>query len=182
MPAFDYSNIKGKQRRAYNVGGGTQKFYFVSRTDTVVIPRPKDLLDLTITSPKEVVEITTDITFAVGKGWREGYCTRDRATIKGTQSAERDASGYKFDGEVFVPGVDGDDLGNIQVLMNDDVLILMPTVDSKYLLLGSSMFSAEIKGEFDLAKNESGVRGTLLKLSSFEVGPQLYSGVITMHP
>jgi len=175
-----YKNLRGPSSRSNNVGGTTQKFYMAPEDYFTTIAGVKDLSDITATSASEFVEITADHVFAATKGFHSFYCTRDMGAAKLTAVGERDGRGTKGEAELMIPGADADLFASMVMGKNDRWIVLVPTADGKYLQFGSSQFFAEIKYDWDAAKNESGLRGMKLTVTAFMPQPQIYSGEIVV--
>jgi hypothetical protein len=173
-----YKKLVGPNSRSNNVGGTSQKWLLAPVDYFTTIATVKDLSDAGATDAKEFVEISDDHAFAASKGFLAHYCTRDMGSIKLTAVGERDGRGTKAEAELMIPGADADLFASMVMGKNDRWIVLAPTADGKYLQLGSEQFPAEIKYDWDAAKNESGLRGMKLTISAFMPQPQLYTGAI----
>lgn len=175
--ALNYQQVQGKANLTYNVGGFSY-FLFARKSDITTLPDPLDLEDGTAVNPEDYVEVSDDMVFAASKGFDRMNCTLKRGTGKGVNSAEQDATGFDFTFEGFVAGINKRDLGLLQMMSNDELIVLGVTPDGKYVRLGNSKVGAFVKLEIDVATMGGGVRGTKVTVSSFDVGPVVYTGAV----
>lgn len=178
--ALAYTVIAGPNGLNDNIGGLTKRYWFAPISEFTTIEAVLDFKDAGGSdTADELVEIVADHTFAVGKGFITGYCTRDRGTFKATVVGDRDGRGSRMTAELFVPGTNELTLGQLRMIKNDSGIWLLEGADGIVYQAGSERFPCEATVEFDVAKNESGVRGTKIMLDWFESFVTIYSGTIT---
>ncbi len=180
--ALTYTGLTGRTGVEDNIGGLTKRYWFAPKSYFTTIAKTKDLSDATATLA-ELAEISADHVFAVGKGFHVNYCTRDMGDVKYTGAGDRDGRSIPGKANFFTPGLAINNLGIMRMLKNDELIILAELADGKIVQLGSERFPAEVRiSEGGSAKNESGVRGMMVEVDAFESGPQIYTGVIDLHP
>lgn len=178
--ALAYTGVTGPNGLNDNIGGLTKRWWFAPKSEFLSIAAALDFKDAVVGStPSELVDISDDHTFDTGKGFITGYCTRDRGVMKATVVGDRDGRGSKMTAELFVPGTNATTLGQLRMIKNDSGIWLLEGADGIIYQAGSERFPCEATVEFDVAKNESGVRGTKISLDWFESFMTIYSGTIT---
>lgn len=179
MPATDYLDIKGRANLQYNVGGFAY-FLYARKSEITTLPDQLDIEDGAAVAVSEFVEVADDMLFATGKGFRRMNCTLKKGTGKGSNTAEQDATGYEPIFEGFVSGLNKQDLGLLQVASADELIVLGVTMDGKYVRIGGAKVGAFVKIDLDIATMGGGVRGTKVTISSFDVGPVIYTGAVDL--
>jgi hypothetical protein len=176
--ALTYTGMTGLQGVEDNIGGLTKRWWFAPKSYFTTISATKDLNDGTATVD-ELVEISADHVFVALKGFHVNYCTRDAGELKYTGAGERDGRSMPAKATLFVPGLKITNLGQMRMMKNDELIILVEHADGTVVQLGSARFPAEASiSEGGSAKNESGVRGMMIEIDGFESGPQIYTGAI----
>lgn len=174
-----YTSFAGPSPRSNNVGGYTQRLFLAPLDYFTTVQRPLALEDSSATTADQYVEIAIDHVMATGKTVKTFYGTRDKGTGKKEAVGERDGRGFKGSCKWFIPGVDLVLAGMMVMGKNDRWIIFEELADGTIMQGGSSRFPAELKATFDVASNESGLRGMELEFSFFESTLQFYTGVIT---
>lgn len=173
MP-LSYSSISGLSG-AENPGGIAQRLYWAPTSHLTTIQEPDNMS--TATTPAELVEVSTSHVLAAGKYWLTMYCTQGKGKGNFKNTAEVDASGGFYEVEVFIPGTDATTQGQLRMMKMDDLVVLLPMADGVKHQLGTTNFPAKLSEyEFGTAENGSGVRGTMLKIRAFQMGPITYTG------
>ena len=172
--SFNYASIGGLGG-AENPGGIAQRLLFAPTSYFTTIEEPENMS--TATTAAELTEVTANHVFVATKFFHTLYCTQGKGKGSFKNAAEVDASGGFYEAEFFVPGVDAATQGLLRKMKADEHVFLLPMADGVNHQMGTTNFPAKLmEYEFGTAENGSGVRGTTIKLRSFQMGPITYSG------
>ncbi len=164
-------NLAGQE----NPGGIAQLIYWAPKSYFTTIQEPSNMA--TATNPEDLVNVSTNHAFVVGKFFHTLYCTQGKGKMGFKNASDIDASGGFVELEVFVPGVDSATQGVLRMMKMDDLIIEVPMADGVKHQLGTTTFPAKMADfEFGTADNGSGVRGTMVKFRSFQLGVIKYTG------
>lgn len=178
--ALTLGNITGPTGTTQNIGGTTGRFRFAPIEDFDTIAEKVELN--VATANDDLIEISDDHTFLTGKGWWEGYVTRDSGTIEMEMNQERDTTGMKAVYKARTPGAAISTHAILLQLANQKTIFMVEMADGQWVQLGSARFPAELKYKFVSGGNEKGYRGWELTAEAFDSSPAHYTGTFTMHP
>jgi hypothetical protein len=180
--ALSLDNISGPGSLKQNVGGTTGRIRFAPIPEFSVIEKKLEMSDPSASNNIDLIEISGDHTFPVGKGFYEMYITRDTGKVVSKPNSERDTTGHTATFEGMTPGADSKTEAILLLAENNKLICMIELADGKWLQLGSERFPAEMKHEWSSESNEKGERGWKVLITAFDTSKAYYTGVFTMYP
>lgn len=179
LAVLTLANLDGPNGTEENIGGITTKAYWAKKGDISTFVTAPNLA--TATTFAELSVIATAHTFASGKKMYGIYSTEDQGQMKYTTQGGTDGTSQSGMLEIFYPGASDEVNGFCRFIQCNQTIFWVPLPDGKVFQLGSEMFPAHVKCEFDTAKNSSGVRGTKMTITNaVELCPMRYAGALQL--
>lgn len=178
--ALTLGNIAGPSGTSQNIGGLTGRWRFAPIADFDTIAAKVEMT--TATANAELVVISDDHTFLVGKGFWESYMTRDSGKVSFKMNQDRDTTGSLATAECMIPGADPAIEAIVVQAANNKLITLWELADGRWIQLGTERFPAEMKYEWNSENNEKGERGWKVTVTAFESTKVYYEGAQTLAP
>lgn len=179
MPV-SYASIPGLNGQE-NPGGIARYVWYSPTSRFSTIQSPANMA--TATTAADLASVSTAHTFPANTGFLKFYCTEGKGSSSFKNASDVDASGGFYETTLFVPGTDAATDGILRKMKADDHIFIIPMADGKNHQIGTSLFPAKMSEyEFGTAENGSGVRGTMVKVRAFQMGPITYTATITPDP
>jgi hypothetical protein len=178
---MDLDNIAGKDDNSINVGGHTGRIRISRISEMTTIQKKKELDDPTPpTTPEELVEITTNHAWAVGKGAAECYITRDEGMTELDINEVPDTNGVEAKYTGSIPGAASTAHGILTLMNNSRVIVWVELFSGEWIQIGSKRAPAELKYKWSSGKNKGTARKFSLTIIGFETTIQYYKGTFTL--
>jgi hypothetical protein len=179
MPAT-YASIQGLSGQE-NPGGIAQFVWYSPTSRFSTIQAPPNLA--TATTAADLASVSTAHTFPANTGFLKMYCTQGKGSGNFKNAADVDASGGFYEISLFVPGSTPATEGILRLMKGDDLIFIVPMADGKNHQVGTAQHPAKVSEiEFNTAEQGSGVRGNMIKVRAFQMGPITYTATITPDP
>lgn len=127
----------------------------------------------------EIIRVTTDHAFDVGKGFHKLYTTLDTGGMEQAMAAARDQTGGMVTFTAQHPGHSELAAAFIGLAPNYEWIVLVETPDGKMLQIGQEGLTANIRGSKGTNTLTGDRNGHMLEISAFMPRILYYEGVIT---
>lgn len=169
-----------------NVSGFKQRVFIARKDWFDTIAKPENDLNSSTFDPltnfEGTVQITDSHTFKVGFGFLDIYCTFDVGDYDSEMPPGNDHNGSYHTVKFFIPGIDAKKLALVRNAQNYKWIVIIETIDGKFMQIGTEHLWADIIGKFKLPNPSGDRRGSEMQAKAFQIHPILYSGELTPHP